>query len=251
MCVKTFFTLNMVFFHNFATSKAPHRRRKITIYDIITDKNMPSWNIHLEAGMRLVKKLKFTKPQKDEFLFGCLLPDINNGYINQVKTRKHHCETHYAFNQKSSLNFYAENKSQIDAKEPIFLGYLFHLYTDGYFNYDFFRTIKHSKLGANLDYDEKTEIKHHDFWIYDSNFHHCLGIEEPSEFRRLAKLANTINAAEIEPEDISDIERILTCGINASVKKEPYKFYTEERLNNLIDSVVESFSKDYLEVEDA
>ena len=207
---------------------------------------MPSWNIHLEAGKRLVKKLKFTKQQRDEFLFGCLLPDINNGYINQVKTRKHHCETHYAFDQKSSLNFYAENKEQIDAKEPIFLGYLFHLYTDGYFNYDFFRTIKRSKLGARLSYDEKTEIKHHDFWIYDSKFHHHLGVKDPAELRRLARLANTINAAEIEPEDISDIERILVSDINTSIKDESYKFYTEKRLNDLIDSVIESFSRDYL-----
>ena len=120
---------------------------------------MPSWNIHLEAGIRLADKLKLSGLKRKEFLFGCLLPDINNGYINQVKIKKHHGETHYAFDQKSSLNFYAENKAQVDAREPIFLGYLFHLYTDGYFNYDFYRTIKHSKLGENLSHDEKCEIK--------------------------------------------------------------------------------------------
>ena len=66
---------------------------------------MPSWNIHLEAGERVAKKLKFTKLAKKEFLLGCILPDINNGYINKVKRRKHHEETHYAYDQKSSLNF--------------------------------------------------------------------------------------------------------------------------------------------------
>ena len=98
---------------------------------------MPGWNIHLEAGERVAKKLKFTGVKRKEFLLGCILPDINNGYINRVKRRKHHEETHYAYNQKSSLNFYAENRDKINERDPIFLGYLFHLYTDGYFNYDF------------------------------------------------------------------------------------------------------------------
>ena len=213
---------------------------------------MPSWNIHLEAGTRLADKLKLSEPKRKEFLFGCLLPDINNGYINHVKTRKHHYETHYAFDQKSSLNFYAENKAQIDAREPIFLGYLFHLYTDGYFNYDFYRTIKRSELGKDLDHDEKCEIKHHDFWIFDSNFHHHLSIKNRAESRHLAKLANTIHVAEIEPEDIEDIERVLLDeNLNSSVKGEPYTFYTEKRLNDLIDSTIESFSHDYLGDEDA
>ena len=42
---------------------------------------MPGWNIHLEAGNRLANKLKFSAPKRKEFLLGCLLPDINNGYI--------------------------------------------------------------------------------------------------------------------------------------------------------------------------
>ena len=98
---------------------------------------MPGWNVHLEAGERLAKKLKFSGKKRKEFLLGCLLPDINNGYVNHVKTKKEHKETHYAYDQKSSLNFYAENKSEIDKKTPIYLGYLLHLYTDGFFNYDF------------------------------------------------------------------------------------------------------------------
>ncbi len=33
---------------------------------------MPSWNIHLEAGNRIAKKLRFNKKEKQEFLFGRL-----------------------------------------------------------------------------------------------------------------------------------------------------------------------------------
>ena len=106
--------------------------------------NMPGWNIHLEAGSRLADRLKLSGRARKKFLLGCLLPDINNGYINKVKIEKPHEETHYAYDQKSSLNFYANYKTEIDQQDPICLGYLLHLYTDGYFNYNFYHNIKRS-----------------------------------------------------------------------------------------------------------
>ena len=136
---------------------------------------MPSWNIHLEAGDRVARKIKFSGQKRKEFLFGCLLPDINNGYINRVKTEKPHEATHYTYDKKSSLNFYANYKNEVDKLDPLCLGYLFHLYTDGFFNYDFYRTIKRSPLGEGLEREEKRKIKHHDFWLYDLNFKHNLG----------------------------------------------------------------------------
>ena len=207
---------------------------------------MPSWNIHLEAGNRLADQLKLSKPKRKEFLLGCLLPDINNGYINKVKTKKHHEETHYAYDQKSSLNFYAENKERINMRDPIFLGYLFHLYTDGYFNYDFYRTIKRHPLGEGLDHAAKRDIKHHDFWLYDTNFHHRLGIK-PSELKSLAACANEVPATDITPEDIADVERILVSDeLNSVLKTDPYQVYTKERLDDLLDDMLESFTNDYL-----
>ncbi|MBR2708986.1 hypothetical protein IKE98_01490 [Candidatus Saccharibacteria bacterium] len=207
---------------------------------------MPSWNIHLEAGNRLADKLKFKGKARQEFLLGCLLPDINNGYINKVSTRKEHGETHYAYNQRSSLNFYAENKDEIDRKDPIFLGYLFHLYTDGFFNYDFYRTIKRHRLGEGLSHEEKQRIKHHDFWVYDTNFHHHLEYT-PSDLGRLASYANQINVTDITPEDIENIEHILTDeAFGQNMKGEKYQFYTKKRLDDLMEDMIDSFSHDYL-----
>ena len=212
---------------------------------------MPSWNIHLEAGNRLADKLKLSGKKRKEFLFGCLLPDINNGYINKVKVKKQHEETHYAYDQKSSLNFYAENQQKILAQDPIYLGYLFHLYTDGYFNYDFYRTIKRHKLGEGRTREQKRTIKHHDFWLYDTNFHHQLGLTA-DDLEPLAVRANEINAPEISPEDIKDIERILADDeLNDAIRGDRYQFYTKERLDNLLDDMLESFSNDYLEGSDA
>ncbi|MBR2741729.1 hypothetical protein IKD98_03200 [Candidatus Saccharibacteria bacterium] len=208
---------------------------------------MPSWNIHLEAGERLAKKLKLPTPKRSEFLLGCLLPDINNGYINKVGIEKSHEETHYTFNNKSSLNFYADYQKEIDEKEPLFLGYLFHLYTDGYFNYDFYRKIKRAKIGQGLTREEKREIKHHDFWIYDTNFHHRLNLKDKTETRRLAKLANQIASTEITAEDLEDVERIMTDKkFHLAMQGEPYLFYSKKDLDQLLDDMIQSFSKDYL-----
>lgn len=207
---------------------------------------MPSWNIHLEAGKRLLKKLKFSGISRKEFLLGCLLPDINNGYINKVKVQKKHQETHYAYDQKSSLNFYAENQTKIQQKDPIFLGYLFHLYTDGFFNYDFYRTIKRHKLGAGLTHEQKREIKHHDFWIYDTNFHHHLDFNQ-KDIIHLAARANEISTPDITPADIFDVQQLLNGKtLSSSVKDKKYLFYSKKRLDNLLDDMIESFTNDYI-----
>ena len=207
---------------------------------------MPGWNIHLEAGERVAKKLKFTGVKRKEFLLGCILPDINNGYINRVKRRKQHEETHYAYNQKSSLNFYAENRDKIKERDPIFLGYLFHLYTDGYFNYDFYRSIKRHKLGEGLNHDEKSKIKHHDFWLYDLNFHHELGVKQ-GELRQLARRSNRVPAVEITPEEIEEVEGILIADeLNNNLKGEKFLFYSRKRLDELMEDMIDSFMNDYV-----
>lgn len=207
---------------------------------------MPSWNIHLESGEKLAQKLHFENKKKREFLVGCLLPDINNGYVNSPKYTYPHHDTHYAFDEKSSLNFYADYSKKIREKDPIFLGFLFHLFLDGYFNYDFYHKAKHSSLLQNLSEDQKRDIKHHDFWLYDTNFHHNLGFKE-SDLAPLAARANEVSTTEVTPEDIADVERILVNDqLGQHMRGEKYLFYTKKRLDNLLEDMIESFSHDYL-----
>ena len=206
---------------------------------------MPSWNIHLEAGNRIADKLKLTGKKRQEFLVGCIIPDINNGYINTPNVIKPHHETHYAYNQKSSLNFYAENKQKIDEKDPIYLGYLFHLYTDGFFNYDFYRNIERHAFSKKSE-DEKRDIKHHDFWLYDTNYHHTVDITR-EEAEKIAKIASNISAVEVTENDILDALAILKrADLNDNIKNDEYIFYTKEALDNLLEDMCESFTNDYL-----
>ena len=55
---------------------------------------MPSWGIHLEIANRVYKKLE--NIDKNLFMFGNVMPDINNGYvIKDVNKIISHKKTHY------------------------------------------------------------------------------------------------------------------------------------------------------------
>lgn len=205
---------------------------------------MPGWNIHLEVGEKINKKLKFTSKDREEFFLGCILPDINNGYINRVKNRKEHRETHYAFDEKSSRNFYTEYKWHISHKTPMYIGYLLHLYTDGYFNADFYKKVMKSKY-ANLDSDKRLDIKHNDFWIFDTKFAKRI-LKVTDKFDACA-VANKIDAVDITPSEIEEVEEILKdIKFNTEKSGGKYIFYTEEELDNLLNKTVDTFFEKYI-----
>ena len=201
---------------------------------------MPSWNIHLEAGNRLADKLHLSGKAREEFLLGCLLPDINNGYINSPDVK-------YPHHEKSSLNFSADYADKIKDRVPIYLGYLFHLFTDGYFNYNFYHNFKRSPLSRGLNEEAKRDIKHHDFWLYDANFHHALNIT-PGSAERLAPLANQIKTVDIKSKDILEIDTILKDDrLNDHIRGESYIFYNQKSLDLLLDNTISEFICQYIE----
>ncbi len=210
---------------------------------------MPSWNIHLESGEKLAQKLHFENKKKREFLVGCLLPDINNGYVNSPKYTYPHHDTHYAFDEKSSLNFYADYSKKIREKDPIFLGFLFHLFLDGYFNYDFYHKAKHSSLLQNLNEDQKRDIKHHDFWLYDTNFRHALDLR-PEEIPEIVSIASQIKNVNVTPEDLIEVDHILKDNhLNDGIIGESYIFYTKASLDELLKNALDEFWYQYFEAD--
>ena len=121
------------------------------------------------------------------------------------------------------------------------------IFKSGFFNYDFYRNIKHHKLSEGLTREEKRKIKHNDFWVYDAKFRHHLDFDE-SDFQPLSDRANEINIPEITPEDIRAVTQIMNSEIlSNSVKEKRYLFYSEKRLDDLMSEMIESFTNDYLE----
>lgn len=207
---------------------------------------MPSWSIHLEAGNRIADKLKFSPEKRKEFLVSCILPDINNGYVNNPHIHKEHCETHYVDGRDPIQNFYKENETEIENRDPIFLGYLFHLYTDCTFNQDFEKRIEGHSISKKTE-TEQENIKHNDFWLYGTNFYHVLNIT-PDEAATFAKKACKIKPVEINADDILEVADIIRINkINDAIKDNEYIVYTKEDFDQLLEIVCEDFAKKYLE----
>ena len=94
---------------------------------------MPSWGIHLEIANRVYKKLG--NIDKNLFMFGNVMPDINNGYvIKDVNKIISHKITHYDGEKdfKGYKRFYIKYAKYM--QNPIFLGSLTHLMADYYYN---------------------------------------------------------------------------------------------------------------------
>ena len=52
---------------------------------------------------------------------------------------------------------------------------------------------------------------------------------------------------EITAEDIEDVERILVADdLNDNLKGQKYQFYTKQRLNELMEDMIDSFMNDYI-----
>lgn len=208
---------------------------------------MPGWNVHVEVGKRMARRLKLDGREREEFLLGNLLPDINNGYLNKrVGVKRTHRQTHWAFDEKSSENFYKEYWGRILAREAIFLGYLLHLYTDGYFNYSFYREFDRDGERKKLDGEEKHRIKQHDFWVYDTKYKENELVV--SDRARAVKVANQIKWVELRAEDILEVEEVLRDDYYIKAKEgKPYKFFTEAGLDKVMEEVLAGYQGKYLE----
>ena len=197
--------------------------------------------MHIAAGEKLNENLKFTGHARDEFLLGCLLPDVNNGYINQVKVRKHHAETHWRFDDKMSWNFLKAHRAEIEAREPIFVGYFFHLFMDGYFNRNFARMAHERGVDKGMSEDDLRFMKQWDFRKYDWELRRNVVFATANKKDAVAK-ANLIDTVEIDLEDLADVESVLADRhFGEAMEHLEYRFFTREEISDLMNGVVVQF----------
>lgn len=100
---------------------------------------MPSWGIHLATAKKVLEKIEIS--EKNDFIFGNVLPDIENGYlIKEPSNIVNHKVTHYDLYPQEKFigfnKFYKLYKDNLDNK--VVLGYLVHLMTDNLWNKDFY-----------------------------------------------------------------------------------------------------------------
>ena len=106
--------------------------------------------------------------------------------------------------------------------------------------------MKHHQKYQTLSHIDKRKIKHHDFWLYDTKYHHFIGIENQAEAEKLAQIANQVKAADITASDLLEIEDILKSdALGLSVQDQNYLYYTEPALDQLLDDMIQDFQKQY------
>lgn len=97
---------------------------------------MADWFTHLYCANIVNESLKYEGMQKDMFLYGNIMPDINPGWIIEPDTRIEQPITHIEDGWKGQdyfwepQRFYEKYKEEISANNPLYVGYMFHLWLD-------------------------------------------------------------------------------------------------------------------------
>lgn len=217
---------------------------------------MPSWAIHLKVAKELAKNM----PEKDyeRFLLGNLLPDVNVGYlINPISKKIPYSVTHFGkmetFDGKTrefpDYVTFAKNY-EANRRDPIVRGYLAHLVTDFYWNYQTYikkGIYENGKMiglqGTNNTVFGESEVLRQtkvgnfnslSYYLYQNNL-----VETPNFQENLVQEAQKINEIHIERIDLE--------GVNQYFKEIPEKiqeenkafkiFSLEEMEQDLVDNV--------------
>ena len=205
---------------------------------------MPKWNTHLYVADKLNEKMELKGQEKEEFYLGSVLPDINNGWlVKGVHKRILHDETHIcAENEFAWTHFYEKYKKNIQNREPIFLGYLLHLFTDARFNDDYYEAIKGTWI-ENEEKDDQRILKQEDFGKFDDR----LGRNgfQMKNIAADAEMIKKIEEVDVNEEDLARTNEYLAREDRMPVEKN-YNFYDEDRLLGVAQGIVEDFYERFL-----
>ena len=201
---------------------------------------MPSWAIHLKVAKELAKDM--SEDEYQHFLLGNLLPDVNVGYlINPISKKIPYSITHYGkmetYDGKTRefpdyegfIQKYAK-----EIKEPIMLGYLAHLATDFYWNYQVYIQKGIYQNGKMIGIKGKENIifgegellrqtKVGDFNSFSYYLYHNHLVPIPNFKEDLIKGTQKVNEIHIENIDIKGVNQYFQ-NISEKIKRESKVF---------------------------
>lgn len=202
---------------------------------------MPNWKTHIEIGKKVNKVLKYEGDDYNLFLIANVLPDVNNSYfLTNVSAYVPHNITHLK-NIKgiTYLRFKEKYKTQIENKDPLFMGYLLHLYVDYYFNQDYYNRVS-NKRGPKQPAVKLKEIKHHDFAVFNSKFkNNNIAIDDVD---KIVTKIKDLEEVLIKNDDILAINKFLAEQEHDATN---YIFYKEVELDLLLNKCVKSFIQEF------
>lgn len=229
---------------------------------------MPSWAIHLDIAQKLSENMN--GKDKQDFLLGNILPDVNVGYlINPISKKIPYSVTHYG----TILNFNGNKKELPDykkfiekykeiIKEPIVLGYLAHLMTDFYWNYNTFKQKAVYKNGELIGFKGKNNVilgdtellrktKVNDFNIFSRYLYKNGIVQIPNFQENLKDDAQQIKEVHIESSDLKGINQYFN-NVFKKIEfeeKEDYKMYSVEEIQEKSEENLEFIKKIFKNIE--
>lgn len=203
---------------------------------------MPNWKIHIAIGNEVNKYLKFKGEDQEKFLFANVLPDINNAnLVTDVSMIIPHDITHFKNKkQETYQNFYDKYEEKIKTKDPLYVGYLLHLFTDYYWNSVFYHHVKNTRFKNKLSKELK-EIKHHDFRIYNNKY--INNILQITDKKVIISELKSLSEVKIKEKDIDLICEFLK---NQSLEKGKLIFFKNEELDTLFKESIKEFKKEFI-----
>lgn len=195
---------------------------------------MPNWKTHLEIAKHLNNKLNYNIEEYNMFLLGNILPDINNCYIvENISKKLKHEDTHFS-DLQGHITFYNKYKDEIK-NNPIILGYFVHLYTDYFWNNDFYEKVKSTSLNE-ISPEQKRIMKQKDFKIYNDK-HEFEGLNF-NDLEKVLDKIKLIKEVDITKEDLIKVINFLdNLKVDTSLK---LNFYNMEQLDKLLNETVDN-----------
>lgn len=210
---------------------------------------MPNWGEHLLIANKIQKKIKL---DENLFLFGNILPDVQDGFlVKGISNIQPHKANHYDFNSKRVYeNFYDIYCKKMD--NPIIIGYLIHLITDFLWNEMFYnekcvkendKLIGFINRNGELIRGDKIDLrvnKQSDFRVFSSYIYKKHNMKLPEFSSEVAQNANIIENININDDDVRKvIEYINDTKTNSSNKNQEMQIFTIEELEKQIDNTVD------------
>lgn len=226
---------------------------------------MPSWGIHLEIANRLTKKIQ--NIDKNLFIFGNVVPDINNGYvIKDISKTISHKITHYDGEKdfKGYRKFYLKYTKCIE--NPIILGSLTHLMTDYYYNNITYTTKaiwENGKVvGINLNSGEKIKcdkeavrkMKVNDFRIFADYIYKNRKLANIKFDEKMLSVTPIVEEFDITEENANKTIKYINDYINQNkiiiekCENKEYKIFTQKEMEDIAEDCVK-FILEFLEKE--
>lgn len=200
---------------------------------------MSDWNTHLYCANRVNQVLQYQGKDLDLFLFGNILPDVNMGWIITPDVRLEQADTHFdAMGQEyfwAPLRFYEEYREAIDSREPLHMGYLFHLWLDVSFMTYFVSRMPMSLMVS--DYHKVRELKWKDAGLFINDYKCPLS---PENIDDIVSQAKSIREVNISKQDLQKVVEYTGAG-SKEYEGDEYQLFSEKELADFYDRICSDF----------